>query len=117
MIIIAATIDYATQEDRDAAVAASLDFQQATRDDEPGCQAYCFAPDPCVPTRIQVHEAWDDGASVAAHLKHQNYFNMRETLGKYGLVNAWNQMYLISEQEGVYDENGQPREVIFGGRA
>ena len=116
MIIIAATIDYATQADRDAAVEASKDIQQATRDDEPGCQAYCFGADPCIPTRIQVHEAWDDSASVAAHLRHKNYNDMREMLGKFGLVNAWNQMYLISELDTVYDDNGVVKQTFFGGK-
>ena len=48
MIIISATLDYASQDDRDRAVEESAPVQQATRDDEPGCRAYCFAPDPCV---------------------------------------------------------------------
>ena len=56
MIIISATLDFATQADRDRAVANTTAVQAATRNDEPGCHAYCFAADPAVPNRIQVYE-------------------------------------------------------------
>ena len=55
MIIIAGTIDFEDEEHRDIALDKSRSLQQATRDDEPGCLAYCFAADPCVSNRIQVY--------------------------------------------------------------
>ncbi len=116
MIIIAARIDFATESDRDQALAETAPVQQATRDEETGCRAYCFAPDPCVPCRIQVYELWDDGPTLAAHFRHQNYEDMKTLLGKYGIVENWNQMYLVTDHEPVYDAEGQPRESFFGGR-
>ena len=49
MIVIAANIDFASEADRDRAVAESGPVQQATRDEEAGCQAYCFARTPVCP--------------------------------------------------------------------
>ena len=117
MIIISATLDYANQKDRDRAVAESAPVQQATRDDEPGCQAYCFAADPCVPTRIQVYELWDDGPTLAAHFRHQNYEDMKTVLNRHTIVGTANQMYLISAHEPVYSPEGLPRETFFDGQA
>jgi len=117
MIIISATLDFATQAHRDRAVEDSAPVQQATRDEEPGCQAYCFAADPCVPTRIQVYELWDDEPTLVAHFKHQNYEDMKTVLNRQGIVDTANQMYLISAHEPVYDEQGLPRESFFDGQA
>ena len=113
MIIVAATLDFADQEARDAVVAACAPVQLATRFDEPGCQAYCFAADPCVPNRIQVHECWDDEASLVAHFKHQNYADMVTVLRTQGITAAWNQMYLVARNEPVYSPTGAPREKFF----
>ena len=119
MIVVAAMIDFAAQADRDQAVLETGPVQQATRDEEPGCQAYCFAADPCMPTRIQVYELWDDAPTLAAHFKHQNYEDMKAVLGKYGIVNNWNRMYRVTDDEPVYDSAGQPREAeaFFGCKA
>ncbi|MCR9279078.1 MAG: antibiotic biosynthesis monooxygenase [Pseudomonadaceae bacterium] len=114
MIIVTATIEYANQAARDGAVEAGQSYQQATRDDEPGCIAYCFAADPCSPTRVQVYEAWEDGPSLALHLKHDNYFNMRDTLGKFEMVSAESAAHNVSESTTVYDETGVPRTEFFG---
>ena len=46
MIVVAAMIDFANQADRDQAVLETGPVQKATRDDEAGCQAYCFARGP-----------------------------------------------------------------------
>ena len=53
MIIVVAALEFATQSDRDEAVALVADVQRLTREEEPGCHDYCFAPDPAVPTRMQ----------------------------------------------------------------
>ncbi len=113
MIVIAATIDYANQVSRDAAVTASASIQLATRVDETGCQAYCFAADPSVATRIQVYELWDDGPSLAAHFEHANYFIMRDVLREYGITGAWNRMYLVDKSEPVYAVDGSARHTFF----
>ncbi len=67
MIIIAGTIDFEDEEHRDIALDKSRSLQQATRDDEPGCLAYCFAADPCVSNRIQVYELWTTAENLDDH--------------------------------------------------
>ena len=113
MIIIAGRIEFGTQEQRDAACVASAPLQQASRDDEPGCRAYCFAPDPCEGTIMQVYELWDDEASLAAHFEHENYFNMRTLLGEMGIVGADNNKYRCDLEEPVYDETRTARADFF----
>jgi len=113
MIVVAAQLDFASQEVRDAAVAASAPIQKATRDDEPGCQAYCFAPDPCDPHRIQVYELWDDEASLGAHFVHPNYLAMRDLLMSHAPTGSWNRMYLTVRDEPVYGPNNQVRSKFF----
>ncbi len=89
-VIVAATLDFATETDRDLAVRLTTPVQMATRTEEAGCHAYCFAADPAVPTRIQVHELWEDAAFLAAHFKHPCYLKMVEVLRSVGLVDTWN---------------------------
>ena len=48
MIIVVAALEFANQSDRDKAVALVADVQRLTREEEPGCHDYCFAPDPAV---------------------------------------------------------------------
>ena len=109
MIIIGGTIEFSDIESRDKAVEVSKPLQQAARDDEPGCHAYCFAPDPCVDTRIQVYELWEDEASLAAHFQHENYFNMRAALGATGIVGGFNEKFRCDLREPVYDDSQTPR--------
>ena len=113
MIIIAGTIDLADPTQRDRCMIETASLQQATRDDEPGCLAYCFAPDPCVDGRIQVYELWADEASLAAHFHHENYLNMRTRLGQFGLKGADNRKYRCDLSEPVYDDTRTPRADFF----
>lgn len=113
MIIIAGTIDFANQADRDKAIEIGTPLQQASRDDEPGCLAYCFAPDPCVAERIQVYELWTDEESLAAHFQHENYFNMGGALRDCGIVSADNRKYRVDATEPVYDDTHTPRADFF----
>ena len=113
MIIIAGTIDFADQSDRDKAVEIGKPLQQATRDDEPGCLAYCFAPDPCVDERVQVYELWTDEESLALHFKHENYFNMGGALRDCGIVASDNRKYRVDLSEPVYDDTRTPRADFF----
>ena len=73
MIIITATLSFETEADRDRAVALTAPVQKATRDDEAGCLAYCFAADPVEPTHVQVYELWTDPENLAKHFDHPNY--------------------------------------------
>lgn len=112
MIIVAAQLDYEDREARDAATVRTTPVQLQTRLEEPGCQAYCFAADPAVDTRIQVYELWDDESSLAAHFKHPYYGDMKKAL-RPGLIGSWNQMYLSDRHEPVYTPDGSTREKFF----
>ena len=105
MIIISAEITI-PPEQRAAALEGSKPFQQATRDDEPGCQAYVFAADPCRDDLIQVYELWDDAETLAAHFDHENYHNMRAFLGASGITGATSTKYLVAKHAPVYGPDG-----------
>ena len=113
MIIVAATIDFADSASRDEAVQASAAVQLATRVDEAGCHAYCFAADPSVPTRIQVYELWEDEESLIAHFAHANYAAMRDVLAAHGITAAWNRVYEVGRNEPVYAAGGKIRTKFF----
>jgi quinol monooxygenase YgiN len=109
LIAIEASIRLNDPAVRDAAVADSVKYQQATRDEEPGCIAYCFAADPCEPDHIQVYELWADEETLAAHFDHPNYHNMRELLGKYGLKSAVSRKHRIDATAPVYGPDFKAR--------
>ena len=67
MIVVVAALEFAKKADRDEAVRLTADVQRMTREEEPGCHDYCFAPDPAIPTRMQVYELWENSESLAAH--------------------------------------------------
>lgn len=113
MIIVVAALGFETEADRDRAVELTREVQLATRVEEAGCHDYCFAPDPSVPTRIQVYELWEDSESLAAHFKHENYARMVELLGSANVKESINQAYLIERGEPVYGPNGERKEVFF----
>lgn len=104
MIIITATLSFETEVDRDRAVALTAAVQKATRDDEPGCLAYCFAADPAEPTHVQVYELWTDPANLAKHFDHPNYARMVEALHDCGgFVKSENRLYAAEDRGPVYD--------------
>ncbi len=106
MIIVTATLSFATPADRDAAVAASAPVQAVTRD-EPGCLAYCFAPDPAEPTHIQVYELWTDADSLAAHFRHPNYTDMVQVLrSNPGFLASANRLWAADDRGPVYGPDG-----------
>ncbi|MFK7978054.1 MAG: putative quinol monooxygenase [Halioglobus sp.] len=113
MIIVSAKIVFNTQADRDEAVRLSTPVQQATRDDEPGCHAYCFAADPCDDTGIQVYELWEDSDSLVAHFEHANYQAMLDVFGQVGFVESINRAYLTNENEPVYGPNFEKKKSFF----
>jgi len=113
MIIVVAALRFANQQDRDRAVSLTAQVQMATRMEERGCRDYCFAPDPSVPTRVQVYELWEDGESLAAHFKHANYQRMVELLAQTNIQESVNQAYLVERGEPVYGPNGEKKTVFF----
>ena len=107
MIIITATLSFETEADRDNAVNLTTAVQKATRDDEEGCLAYCFAADPVEPTQIQVYELWTDAEKLAQHFKHVNYTKMVEVLNSCGgFLSSENRLYAADDRGTVYDEDG-----------
>lgn len=103
MIIITATLSFETEADRDRAVALTAPVQRATREDEPGCLAYCFAADPVEPTHIQVYELWTDPANLAKHFDHPNYARMVEVLRTTGgFVSSVNRLWAADDRGPVY---------------
>ncbi len=113
MIIVVAALGFENQQDRDRAVALTADVQMATRQEEAGCRDYCFAPDPSVPTRIQVYELWEDSDSLAAHFRHPNYAKMVELLSGANIKESINQAYLVERGEPVYGPNGEKKDAFF----
>ena len=113
MIIVTATLSFRTQADRDGAVERTAPVQKATRDDEPGCLAYCFAADPAEPTHIQVYELWTDADSLAAHFEHPNYADMVELLRTSpGFLASDNRLWAADDRGPVYDEGGFRRDAV-----
>jgi quinol monooxygenase YgiN len=113
MIIVVAKIRFNSSEARDHAIAASAPIQRATREQEAGCHDYCFAPDPCESTVIQVYELWEDSDSLAAHFEHPNYEAMVECLSAAGFLESVNRAYLTQRDEPVYGENGERKAAFF----
>lgn len=103
MIIITATLSFETQADRDTAVELTSAIQKATRDDEPGCLAYCFAADPAESTHVQVYELWTDPENLAKHFEHPNYARMVEALHTCGgFLKSENRLYAAEDRGPVY---------------
>ena len=113
MIIVVAAIEFGSKGDRDRTVSLISELQLRTREEEPGCYDYCFAPDPAVPTRIQVYELWEDSESLAAHFQHPYYDEMASLLQGAGMVSSTNQAYLIERGESVYTESGEKKTGFF----
>ena len=113
MIIVTAKLVYASRQDRDKAVELSIPIQQATRDQEAGCHAYCFAADPCDPLVIQVSELWQDSESLVAHFEHKNYQAMVEISSQVGFVESINRAYHTEKNESVYGPNLETKSSFF----
>ncbi len=113
MIIVVAALEFASQVDRDEAVRLTTDVQRLTREEEPGCHDYCFAPDPAIPTRMQVYELWENSESLAAHFQHPYYDRMAGLLQGVGIVSSTNRAYLVERGEPVYNEEGEKKTGFF----
>lgn len=108
MIIIAGEIDLDDPSLIDDGVKRSMPLQQATRDNEAGCEAYVFSKDPCVDGRIAIFERWSNQAALAAHFQHENYLNMRGLLQALR-VSSTATKYRCDHHEPLYDDTGTPR--------
>ncbi len=112
-VIIHAYIDFADQATRDEAIRQCTPVQWATRSEEPGCLEYCFAADPCVANRVNIHELREDHASLHAHFAHDYYAQMRQILRPLKPTGTWNRMYEVARQSPVYEPNGDIRQTFF----
>ena len=108
LIAVEAAITVADAANRQSLIERSAPIQKATRDDEPGCIVYCFAPDPCQDDLIQVYELWESEEALAAHFLHQNYLDMRTTLGEGGLKGAVSRKHRIDATASVYGADHTP---------
>ena len=109
MIIITATFVLADPTTRPEAITKAIPLQQATRDNESGCESYVFSPDPATEEKVVVFELWDDRDSLHAHFDHQNYFNMGSMFGQVGLASAESRKWRVTACEPVYDETKKAR--------
>lgn len=113
MIIVTATLSFETEADRDNAVARTAAVQKATRDEEPGCLAYCFGADPVEPTHVQVYELWTDAANLAQHFDHPNYAKMVEVLHQSGgFVQSVNRLWAAEDRGPVYEDGRFRAEAV-----
>jgi quinol monooxygenase YgiN len=112
-VIIHAWIEFADAATRDEAVRLAAPIQWQSRTQEPGCLEYCFAADPCIPTRVTIHELWEDHASLVAHFAHPCYAAMRDTMVGLGPKALWNRMYDVGRDSPVYRDDGAVRSVLF----
>lgn len=113
MIIIAGYLEYADRAARDAIVEEGAPLQQATRDDEPGCEAYHFSADPTADTRVRVYELWADEASLAAHFEHPYFQEMRAVFHRFPRTGGDVKKYRCDLAEPVSDETGTYRADFF----
>lgn len=110
-IIVAGTVDL--EPDKvDAALEAGIPHVLAARAEQ-GCVHYVWSKDPTQPGRIYVFEEWETQEDLAAHLTAEPYFNMRDTIGSFGLLAADNKKYRVDLSEPVYDETMTPRADFF----
>jgi quinol monooxygenase YgiN len=115
MILVSAVLVFANQEDRDHAVELTAPIQLATRNEEDGCESYCFAADPAEPNHIQVYERWDSEKDLELHFQHPTYARMVAALQSCSIVESRNRMYAVSNDQPVYHEDGSARVSPFFG--
>jgi len=102
LVAVEAMIVLADPARRDAVVEETAPIQALTRDEEPGCLAYCFAADPVRSDVIQAYELWESEDALQAHLEHANYFAMRKLLGAAGITSFKDQKHRIDRSAPVY---------------
>jgi quinol monooxygenase YgiN len=113
MIVIAGWVEFAPGR-RDEAVKGGLEFQAATRRDEPGCVAYVFVADPIDANRVNVYECWADADSLQAHFAHENYFGMLAHLGQCEITGMDIAKHEIARSAPVYTPEMKPSATWWG---
>ena len=110
-IIISGTVDL-PPENLEAALAAGEPLIAGALT-QPGCLDYDWCPDPRHPGRIRVFERWESEEALARHFDNHWYKDMRENIGKFGLIAADTAKYRVDLSEPVYDETMTPRADFF----
>ena len=106
MIAIIGWIDV-EPADRDAVVAATVDLQRSTRDDEAGCLTYTISADPVHPGRIQIVELWQDAATLDAHFQHPNFHATGAAMRAVKRLGGGSMKYRIDASDQVRGADGQ----------
>lgn len=83
---------------------------------EAGCVAYDWTVDPLAPGKLHVFEEWESEAALGRHFKDPSYLAMRTHLETHAMTGFDVKLYSVAGIEPVYDEAGQPRDMIFGVR-
>ncbi len=108
LVLVEAAFVVADASRRDEVVASTAETQRKTRDEEAGCLVYCFAADPVRDDLIQVYELWESEDALDEHLRHPNYFAMRDLLAAGGLVSADSRKHRIDATAPVYGPDHTP---------
>lgn len=110
-IIISGTVDL-PPENLEAALAAGEPLIAGALT-QPGCLDYDWCPDPRHPGRIRVFERWESEEALASHFQNRWYTEMRENIGRFGIIRADTAKYRVDVSEPVYDETMTPRADFF----
>lgn len=114
MIAIAGTINLLDPADREGCIDAAKPYIRSSQEEEPGCHAYAFCPDPLVEGRIQVFELWADADALEAHFAHRNFLAMKQVLGAYRRGPSHIRKYRVDLEAPVYDASGTPTASFAG---
>jgi len=110
-IIIAGTVDLPPENVEAAVTAAEPLIAGALT--EPGCLDYDWIPDPRHPGRIRVFERWESEETLASHFQSRWYKEMREHIGRFGIIAADTAKYRVDLSEPVYDQTMTARADFF----
>ena len=110
-IIISGTIDL-PPENLEAALAAGKPLIEGALT-QPGCLDYDWCPEPTHPGRIRVFERWESEAALASHFRNRWYLEMRDAIGRSGVLVADTAKYRVDLEEPVYDDTFTPRPDFF----
>ncbi len=113
MIIVSGYLDFATGAARDAVLIEGAALQQATRDEEVGCEAYCLSADSTRDDRVLVYELWRDEVSLAAHFEHRYFHEMRAVFHRFPRTGGEVKKYRCDLSEPVHDDTGTVRADFF----
>lgn len=103
-------------------IAAQIDLDPARRDQalragqpwidgalaQPGCLHYAWSADLHNPARVNVFEAWESEAALAAHFAGPQYAGMLQHIGASGLKAATSRKYRVDAEGPVYNADGKP---------